>query len=455
MPAGQPLVETLSPGRATFFTYTVPDIISTVSFSLTSYVGTPALFLSTNPNSTRPRGDTPGSYCQSAAPTPADGSGGSSVSYGVVTYTPMSYSGACGGTCASYPCTLYIGVGSDDYSYYALAATVGTVGSFSGILPLYDSVPLRSEWRAASAAAVGSGGRAGLRTQLYDFRFIPSAVSPLTKAIVTVELSQVGGDAGTAVFARWIATTCNFPPCSPDTASVNMTTADYTAPIVSGAATLAVPRDGGAFLTACNGPTSSEVCTLRIAVTSVFGAQGYVVVARTDGGAQLLDGLSAMGNVATTAGPNGRPTVFFRFAHATPLAALVFTATPINGPVDMFICSTATPSCLPPSASNNATWSVLSTSPSLNAAPASVTVLPTAPGACAPPCAYYIGVRAGAAAMEGVISFSVLARTRGASTGALLDGRAVFDAVEGGGCPLSVCFFPPPLPRFCFLSRRC
>ena len=444
MPVGLPLVETLAPGRASFFTYTLTDPFSTVSFALTAYVGAPGLFLSASSNSTRPRGDTPSSFCQSAAPLAADGSGGSQVAYGVTTYSPTGLAGPC--ACAAppspaAPCTLFIGVTAPDFAYFALAATSGSVGGGAGgILPLFDSVPLRSEWRAASSVPTAG---TGARTQLYDLRFVPSAVT--SSSIVTVELAQTGGDANTVLRARWVPV-CTALACAPDTATVSNVSAVYTASLVAGAASLTISRTDPSFLSFCNGARSNAVCTLRIAVTSLFGAQGYVVVARTDGGAQLLDGVPAMGSVDSASGAAARPITYFRFAHITPLAALVFTLTPVNGPVDFFVCSTATPTCLPPSATNNATWAVLATSPSLNAPPATLTVLPGAAGACAPPCAYYLGVRAGAAVSEGVISFSVLARTRGASTNALLDGRAVFDAVEGGGATAFSVFLPAAAP---------
>jgi hypothetical protein len=441
MPVGLPLVETLAPGRSSFFTYTLPDALSTVSFSLSSYVGAPGLYLSSSANSTRPRGDTAASFCQSSAPLAADGSVSNGASYGVVTFAPGGAAGAC--RCDAYPCTLYLGVGSDDFSYFALAASEGRAGGAGGILSLFDSVPLRSEWKAVSGA--GGGGAPGARTQLFDFTFIPSAVSAALPSIVNVELTQVGGDAGTVLYARWLLP-CSAPPCARDAATVTNATAAYTAALVSGAASLTVPRADGAFLGACNSAASNMPCTLRLAVTSAAGAQGYVLTARTDGGAQLLDGLPAMGNVASQGGAAGRPTVFFRFAHTTPLAALVFTLTPVNGPVDFYLCSSSTAGCQAPTAGSNATWAVVSTSPNLNAPPATVTVLPTDAGACAPPCAYYLGVRTSAAVTEGTISFSVLARTRGAATGALIDGRAVFDSVEAGGAATFSVFFPASSP---------
>jgi hypothetical protein len=104
--------------------------------------------------------------------------------------------------------------------------------------------------------------------------------------------------------------------------------------------------------------------------------------------------------------------------------------TPLSAPVDVFVSASAGPSAalLPPRA-GAAGWAALAGTYAVAAPGVAITVNPSDVNACAAPCVYYLAVRAGAGALEGVVSFSVLARTAAAVTVALEDGRATVNAL--------------------------
>ena len=385
---------------------------------LTAMDGSPSLFVAVN--STRPRGDSPGTFCASSTP-PFGDFYSSLASYGLITIP----SATC--ACTIYPCTVYIGVGAPEYAVFAIAATLGVVGSQSGILTLSSGVVLRSE-SSAVAGALQPNAAGAPRTQLYDFSLIPNAVSPLASAFVTIDLSAFSSDnTATLVLARWTRNVGAF-----DTATVTNATAQYTTRIVNGAATLSLPHGDRWISDGCGGVTSGIPCKLRIAVIS--SQTTYTVSARTDGGQLVSDGVPAIAQVTAPGGGPGTTYAVFRYLATHPLSPLIFAVTPFNGPVDIFVSSFAQTTFLPPRA-GAAGWSSISSALTLSPSVSAITVAPTDAGSCgahAPPCSYFVAVRAGAGAPAGTISFSLLARTRASSVTPLAAGRPTNDVLPGG-----------------------
>jgi hypothetical protein len=247
----------------------------------------------------------------------------------------------------------------------------------------------------------------------YDFSFVPSAVviTGSEAALVTFTLSQFSGDATLLTKVHTDGAMGGKVPVPGN--------AHYTARVVGGTASITINKADPIFNSLCGGPNSFVPCTVHVAVVG-NAASTFSIGARTDTGVQLSDGIPVTTQVA-----QGSMT-YFHYTHTQPLSSVVFAVTSISGPVDLFVSNTNQASNVPPTAAAS-TWRVTTLSPNLQSQAATVTINPTDANACAAPCVYYIGVAA-AAASDGVVSFSVLGRTRDLTSVELPDAQPLVDA---------------------------
>ena len=123
------------------------------------------------------------------------------------------------------PCSYYLGVDSTrDFFFYSL---VGVEGSAKTAIVLLDGVPQDGALDASAGAAA--------RTQFYNFSLVPSAAAAAAASkspALTVSLTQYYGS--TLLIASWVTPWTTAPPTA--------ATAMYSARVVEGTATLAVPR---------------------------------------------------------------------------------------------------------------------------------------------------------------------------------------------------------------------
>lgn len=424
LPAGVTLEDTAAP--SSYPTYSFTSASGNATFMLTTFAGSAGIYVGCSLNGqVKPRGDVPNSYCKSESPK-ADGSS-TAVAVGSVTVT--GYDSACfcrGGT-------YYVSAGGDQYSSYGITA----IDMDQPVIALHDGLSVRASLTSAPGispqlAALAAAGGGTPAVTLFDFTFVPGSVAVTSSpAIASITLSQFAGsgvaNGGAMVFAKFHVDGDPMPipgPSDPYGADPYAPpNAQFASQIVAGSTTILITRSDPNLIAACNSASSPLPCKIHIAVYADFGSV-FTIAARTDNGLQLIDGVPVMAEAAPGS------ITYFRYTHTQVLSPVVFAITPVTGPVDTFVSSSAsvgTGVAVPPTPTSN-TRLITASSANIQATVQTIVFNPTDADACVGPCVYYIGVSPSALS-DGITSFSVLARTRDVTTVALLDGQPTTDVI--------------------------
>jgi hypothetical protein len=360
--------DSVNSGSFTYFSFTVFDANTAITFTVSPSSGDPDVYIVNNATDSTPLPtDKPGSWTWSGQ--------GSGIE---IVYVEPSDPAVVS---CPLPCTYLIGVqayGRQNASFVVVARTrVGRSVALSPLLPVVGFVG-QGEYDRYTAAFDRSVG------------------------ILEIVVSPVSGDPDLyiALDNRFV-TRSNWSYASAEESGISED-------VIITSSDLAFNQSitcGGAPTTGFRLP-----CTASIAVYG-FTASAYVITAFSSV-RSLLDGVAAQGN--TKAGQYQ----YFIYAQLNKLVPIVFTVTPITGDPDIFIST----SISRPNATSY-TWSGQSASTEI------VYILPTDPNVinCAIPCIYYIGVLA-----FGLRSSSYTIQAQSASATVLVPGQPIIGFAPPG-----------------------
>jgi len=333
---GLPMVADVPANEYNYYAFGVPAGATYVTIQMTPFSGDPDMFVgnSANVGQLRPVAYDPTTYCAYSNWASRDV---------VEIYADQP----C--WCAP-PCTYYIGV----LGFYGAAP--------SSICAVSPVAPMR---------VLGAGPPWPAFVGRAPPRQLPSPPTPPPSAPrpVVVPLTPYLGDPD--LFVTLDGTT--------PTASNNA----YAASEPSGIDFIAIHFDDPQYLSSPCGPSTlpaGGACQVRIAVVG-YTASIYNLVASASRYIQLIDG-AQVEDLAPAGGWR-----YFRFTSSIA-APIVITAVPLSGDPDMFIGSDANATATSVPTNQRGTYFWRSTTLSTEI----ITIPPTDPNACAPPCSYYIGV---------------------------------------------------------------
>lgn len=407
---GLPALGSLPPGATDYYNFTVPGGTGApgrVDFRVTptggGSSGAPlSLYVaSSSAGRSRPTPADPTSYCASAAGSGAPGPSGA-----------VALSLANTSACACPPAT----PGACVYYAAVVAGGAGTAGAAPTVYSLTADTSSTAFTLLTDGAPQSGGGLEG-SSSTYLFNAVVDPSSGRASAQVTLSPSR--GTARQYLLLGPAAVAPGAAPPGPGNYAL-------ASPGGSGTQVVSLSSSDPIWTTAC--PDATQPCPLVVAamVTSATSAAWDIV-------ASAAAYVTLQPSVPLEGAAVGGAVARYRFPATQPGATLVFSAAAVSGDPSLYVgCDGNNATVVPdPRVPGSYTWASVS-------AGDEVVVINTAtdPGACAPPCSYYVGVASSDWAVNGSTGFFVLGRGNSSSTvpTPLVVGDLLLDAVPAGVC---------------------
>ena len=411
---GLPTVGLLPAGEADFYNLTVQQpapALATFRVSSTparAGAATPALLVSSTAlGAPRPNASDPSSFCASSlAPSPLTG----------VTSVSVANTSACACAPGLPSCTYFVAAvnllapppGSSGGGGSATAVAYSLVASTSSTAYtlLTDGVPALGAGAAGSPAAAylfnAQCMAAGNATGRAEVVASPTSGTVVLYAVLGAAAVAAGvapGPGSPFVFAS---------PGGPGPQAVSLSPGD--------------PR----WVAVC-GADPAATCPVLIGVATSSPSSAFSVVARSAAFVQLAAGVP----LADSA-PAGGAAALFRFSIGVAVAGqpVLVSVASTAGDAALFVgCDSDNATTRPTGAPGSFIWSAAAAGEEDGL----VVIAPGDPGACVPPCSYYVGIASANPARA--VGFTVLARTNSTSAAptVLALGEVLLDSVAPGG----------------------